>query len=998
MHRLVPIAIVCGNLAVLAHAGAAAPVASSHISGWKAIQSPSGTPGLQVVLNEIAWMGTLASSNDEWIELYNPTGADINLAGWTLIAADGTPSITLSGTIPAGGYFLLERTDDNTVPGVAADMIYTGALGNAGEVLTLRDGTSTVQDSVDAWYAGNAMTRQTMQRVNPGLPGTLASNWTNGPVEGTPMNSGGGGTSCAPPQHTVDCQVGPPFAFRVGGPMVINEVMINPAAVTDANGEYVELYNSGTTAVNIAGWTLRDDGTNSFTIPAGTPVLVQPGSFFLLAAQGNPSLNGGFTPNITWSGFFLTNGGDQVVLVNASGVEQDRLVYTTPPFTDSVGESVERVSPRLPTSDSLSWSTARSSFGLGDRGTPGAINTLQARRYVLNGTLVTMDESLPEAERVFPGKLYVQGNRILDVLHAADPLPPDATGAVTVDTRGLIFPGLMNIHDHILFNTLPAWDVPGLMQDVSDWTSLGEYQQHVRYPNEILTNSNYYDLLPEVGKYAEVKALAAGTTAEQGSFPTSPAFTNHLARNVDLTNFGTDRVRQRALSVLDSNFQTQEAPALVADMDAGTVDAWFVHLAEGTAEDALLEFDVLKQVCLVRSETIIIHGTALTPADLDELAAAGGKLVIAPTSNYLYYGGTADVVGAVQRGISVSLSTDWSPAGDKNLLAALKSLSLINDTVWNHALTDLQMVEMVTTSPAKALNWCTKVGSLRAGGFADIAVIGGRAATPYRALIDATEEDVLLTVVDGDALYGRPAFLQALKPGDYETVGSSCGFLAALDVTDPTVPGGTQLFSEMRDLLGAASMLDFQHMKANFNDPTVAGMSDAAFQAYLDQRFPLGIIPSSLDPLWVIDDASYFPYLRSEENVTALDPGASLDTEFLWDEDGDAVPDACDNCPSYANPGQGPVVFGQTMRASDRSTFSWPSAVDVAFIRGTLGLVGSYATDLTATLSGAISLADPSVPSPGTGFYYLVKPAGTCAAGSWQSALGVESGRDAALP
>ena len=77
----------------------------------------------EVVLNEIAWMGTLTSANDEWIELFNDTGGDVNLAGWTLAATDGTPSIALSGTIPAGGYFLLERTDDSTVPSVAADQI-----------------------------------------------------------------------------------------------------------------------------------------------------------------------------------------------------------------------------------------------------------------------------------------------------------------------------------------------------------------------------------------------------------------------------------------------------------------------------------------------------------------------------------------------------------------------------------------------------------------------------------------------------------------------------------------------------------------------------------------------------------------------------------------------------------------------------------------------------------------------------------------------------------
>ena len=95
----------------------------------------------QVVVNEVAWMGTTASTSDEWIELHNPTGSPVDLTGWTLTAADGTPSINLAGVIPAHGYFLLERTDDNTVPSTPADLIYTGALENGGETLSLRDAT-----------------------------------------------------------------------------------------------------------------------------------------------------------------------------------------------------------------------------------------------------------------------------------------------------------------------------------------------------------------------------------------------------------------------------------------------------------------------------------------------------------------------------------------------------------------------------------------------------------------------------------------------------------------------------------------------------------------------------------------------------------------------------------------------------------------------------------------------------------------------------------------
>ena len=60
-----------------------------------------------VVINEISWMGTSNSAQDEWIELYSDSGA--NLEGWILKTVDDAMSIPLSGSIPAGGYFVCPR-------------------------------------------------------------------------------------------------------------------------------------------------------------------------------------------------------------------------------------------------------------------------------------------------------------------------------------------------------------------------------------------------------------------------------------------------------------------------------------------------------------------------------------------------------------------------------------------------------------------------------------------------------------------------------------------------------------------------------------------------------------------------------------------------------------------------------------------------------------------------------------------------------------------------
>lgn len=144
----------------------------------------SASPDSTVVINEIAWSGTTASPNDEWIELYNSTSAEIDLNGWTLAAEDGEPSITLTGTIPAYGFYLLERTDEMTVADVPGDQFYSGTLSNLGEKLILKNSSDitvdTANDDYGPWPAGTdgggTPAYASMERVDPALPDS-DSNW-----------------------------------------------------------------------------------------------------------------------------------------------------------------------------------------------------------------------------------------------------------------------------------------------------------------------------------------------------------------------------------------------------------------------------------------------------------------------------------------------------------------------------------------------------------------------------------------------------------------------------------------------------------------------------------------------------------------------------------------------------------------------------------------------------------------------------------------------------
>lgn len=124
-----------------------------------------------VRINEIAWMGTETSANDEWIELYHSEGtSSADLDGWHLRGKDGSPNIALKGSITPGGYYLIERTSDATLPNIDADLVasFGKGLANSGETLMLTNASGTLIDTVvggNEWskLGGNNKTKHTAQ-------------------------------------------------------------------------------------------------------------------------------------------------------------------------------------------------------------------------------------------------------------------------------------------------------------------------------------------------------------------------------------------------------------------------------------------------------------------------------------------------------------------------------------------------------------------------------------------------------------------------------------------------------------------------------------------------------------------------------------------------------------------------------------------------------------------------------------------------------------------
>ena len=219
-------------------------------------------PPQYLFINEIAWSGTVASSSDEWIELFNPNSAPVDLVDWSL-SDDGDLAVTLSGIIAPYSYFLLERTDDNAISNIAADLIYSGNLNNSGERLELRDPSGAEVDSADGssgWPAGNRSTHASMERIGGAdIPGNWASyngggsglDAHGGPVPGTPRQMNSPFFSSPSPTPTFQPAVFQPLV------VIINEVAW-AGTHASANDEWIELHNPGTTSIDLTGWVLSD--------------------------------------------------------------------------------------------------------------------------------------------------------------------------------------------------------------------------------------------------------------------------------------------------------------------------------------------------------------------------------------------------------------------------------------------------------------------------------------------------------------------------------------------------------------------------------------------------------------------------------------------------------------------------------------------------------------------------------------------------------------------
>ncbi|MDY6864751.1 MAG: lamin tail domain-containing protein [Halobacteriota archaeon] len=241
---------------------------------------PVATTG-EVIISEIMYApsSTWGGSKNEWLELYNNDTEAINLLDWT-IDGKSLPEVI----IQPKDYLIIAKNNtkfSQFYPSVSSPIVKLAiSLKDSGEEVLLNGSSGTINDALNyTEYASGGL--KWGYKNNKTIWLGKSGSWEEGLIDGgTP----GGANSAETPTSPL---------------VVINEFISNNAT------EWVELYNKGSTDLDLSGWTMKDGGGNIKTLSG------------VISAEGYAVFS-----YSSW----LNNGGDDIRLNSTSG-EVDHVAY-----------------------------------------------------------------------------------------------------------------------------------------------------------------------------------------------------------------------------------------------------------------------------------------------------------------------------------------------------------------------------------------------------------------------------------------------------------------------------------------------------------------------------------------------------------------------------------------------------------------------------------------------------------------------------------------------
>lgn len=493
-----------------------------------------------------------------------------------------------------------------------------------------------------------------------------------------------------------------------------------------------------------------------------------------------------------------------------------------------------------------------------------------APAMVLFGKVVPMTEPV-----IDDAALYLRQGKIVAIRGRQDPAPAGFNGAPRIETQGVIYPGLLDLHNHLAYNILPLWIAGQAFKNRNQWMKLPNYRRFVSQPMTLLTKRRP-DLIKAIVRYVEVKLILGGVTSGQGmrsTFGGVPYFRG-IVRNFEISaDAALPSARHRVPDLRDKPDDIEKFRRHIA-----SGSPFFFHLAEGKDDLARAQFQLLERERLLASNLIAVHCTGLKRPDFQKLASANAKVVWSPLSNLLLYGKTLDLKALMSAGAPFSLGSDWTPSGSRNLLLEMKVAWLTAKDAGD-PLTPEDIAKAATIVAARSAGWGEKLGSIEDGKYADLLVLDDNGGDPYENLVSATEKNIRLVIVAGHVRYGDEALVRAAKLSDDVTEALEVGGRSKrLHLHHPASPlshislatAAEVLNDEMSDLERAESRGLFQPLGLEAQDSIELDFQVEEDEIAISVAAALPPIKSlELDALTIVDDGGYFDVLESVSHLPA---------------------------------------------------------------------------------------------------------------------------------
>ncbi len=312
----------------------------------------------------------------------------------------------------------------------------------------------------------------------------------------------------------------------------------------------------------------------------------------------------------------------------------------------------------------------------------------------------------------------------------------------------LVFPGLINAHDHLHLNAVPPLRAGAPFPDSYAW--IEAFQAHFERP-EVAAALR----VPKATRlrHGGLKNLLAGATCVAHHDPWHPA--------LDDADFPVALLRDFGWSYALG--WPQYGPPVRESFAATPPDRpWLIHLAEGTDEAAQAELAQLDRLGCLQPNSVLIHGVGMREADVGRVIAVGAAVVWCPRSNLTLLGRTLDPRRLHAAG-RLALGTDSRLSGARDLLDELRGV------VDRHPLDPRQLLGLVTTAAARILRLPSR-GRLAPGARADLVIVEDRGGDEARSLVGIDRSRIRAVVRDGMPRIADPDFAEWFELAGVEAV------------------------------------------------------------------------------------------------------------------------------------------------------------------------------------------------------------------------------------